>query len=203
MAYIYAMPLTDRQREILAFIQQRIAADGVAPTQVEICEAFGLRHNSTARNHLLALAEAGAIRMDGGKTRTLRLLYPPYPTLPILGRVAAGAPIGADIGSDEHFPVDPTGFRLRPDYLLRVVGDSMRDEGIWDGDLVAIQRANDARTGQIVVARLGDEITIKRLDRRPDALLLLPRNTAYAPLRVPPDADFAIEGLYCGLVRNG
>lgn len=124
MAYNYAMPLTDRQQEILAFIQQRIAADGVAPTQVEICEALGLRHNSTARNHLLVLERAGVLRMDGGKTRTLRLLSPPddvRPTLslPILGRVAAGAPIGADIGSEAHFPVDPAGFRLRPDYLAQ------------------------------------------------------------------------------------
>lgn len=208
MAYIYAMPLTPTQQKILDFLRQYIDDEGVPPTQLEICEAFSLRHNSTARNHLLALERAGVLRMDAGKTRTLRLLAPASErpatlSLPILGRVAAGAPIGADIGSDEHFPVDPAGFRIRPHYLLRVVGDSMRDEGIWDGDLVAVQRAAEARSGQIVVARIGDEITIKRLERRADALWLLPRNPDYAPLRVPADADFAVEGLYCGLVRNG
>lgn len=207
MAYIYAMALTPAQQKILAFLREHIAEQGVPPTQLEICQAFNLRHNSTARNHLLAMQKAGVLHMDAGKTRTLRLLAPaselPALSLPILGRVAAGAPIGADIGSDEHFPVDPAGFRLRPDYLLRVVGDSMRDEGIWDGDLVAVQRAAEARSGQIVVARIGDEITIKRVERRADALWLLPRNPDYAPLRVPADADFAVEGLYCGLVRNG
>lgn len=121
--------------------------------------------------------------------------------LPILGRVAAGAPIGADAGVERHVLLDRALFSSRPDYLLRVKGDSMRDDGIFDGDLVAVQRASDARNGQVVVARIDGEITIKRLERTRSRLRLLPRNPDYAPIEVPPGSDFAIEGIYCGLVR--
>ena len=123
----------------------------------------------------------------------------------MLGRVAAGAPIGADAGSDAGvervLAFDPALFPRRPDYLLRVRGDSMRDEGILDGDLVAVQRRSDARHGQVVVARLDEELTIKRLELARGHVRLLPRNPGYAPIEVQPGQDFAIEGLYCGLVR--
>ena len=136
---------------------------------------------------------AKGIRRHGGS----------YMALPVLGRVAAGAPIGADIGSDEQLLLDRHCFDPMPDYLLRVQGDSMRDDGILDGDLVAVRRAQEALNGRIVVARIDGEITIKRLRTTADAVLLLPRNPDYAPIVVPADADFAIEGLYCGLVRRG
>jgi repressor LexA len=123
-------------------------------------------------------------------------------SLPILGRVAAGSPIGADPDADTHVLIDRLLFSPRPDYLLRVKGDSMREDGIFDGDLVAVHRTRDARSGQVVVARIGDEITIKRLRIDADGIALLPRNPDYEPIRVAADADFAIEGIYCGLVRS-
>jgi repressor LexA len=121
--------------------------------------------------------------------------------LPVLGQVAAGVPIGADIGSDQMVLMDRAFFSPAPDYLLRVRGDSMRDEGIFDGDLIGVHRTADARSGQIVIARIDDEITVKLLKVGKDRIRLLPRNPDYAPIEVAPGQDFAIEGLYCGLVR--
>jgi len=121
--------------------------------------------------------------------------------LPILGRVAAGAPIGADPETDNYVLLDRNLFFPSPDYLLKVKGDSMRDEGIFDGDLIGVHRTPEARSGQIVVARIDDEITVKLLKISKDRIRLLPRNPDYAPIEVLPDQDFAIEGLYCGLVR--
>jgi repressor LexA len=121
--------------------------------------------------------------------------------LPVLGQVAAGLPIGADIGSEAYLVLDRVLFSPSPDYLLKVKGDSMRDEGIFDGDLIGVHRTRDARSGQIVVARIDDEITVKLLKVGKDRIRLLPRNPDYAPIEVLPDQDFAIEGLYCGLVR--
>ena len=122
--------------------------------------------------------------------------------MPIIGRVAAGAPILAQQHVEESCQINPAFFQPKADYLLRVRGMSMRDAGILDGDLIAVHRNSEARNGQIVVARIDGEITVKRLQRKRDRLLLLPRNPDYAPIEVPPDADFAIEGLYCGLVRR-
>jgi repressor LexA len=121
--------------------------------------------------------------------------------LPVLGQVAAGAPIGADIGSEQVLILDRVLFSPAPDYLLKVKGDSMRDEGIFDGDLIGVHRTRDARSGQIVVARIDDEVTVKLLKVGKDRIRLLPRNPDYAPIEVQPGQDFAIEGLYCGLVR--
>ncbi|RBB15870.1 LexA repressor [Xanthomonas oryzae pv. oryzae] len=121
--------------------------------------------------------------------------------LPVLGRVAAGLPIGADIGSDDFVVLDRVFFSPSPDYLLKVQGDSMRDEGIFNGDLIGVHRTRDARSGQIVVARIDEEITVKLLKIGKDRIRLLPRNPDYAPIEVLPDQDFAIEGLYCGLLR--
>ena len=121
--------------------------------------------------------------------------------LPVLGRVSAGLPIGADIGSDAHYILDRALFAPSPDYLLKVQGDSMRDEGILDGDLIGVHRTREARNGQIVVARIDEEITVKVLALERDGIRLLPRNPEHAPIRVEADQDFAIEGLYCGLVR--
>ena len=201
------MSLTDTQRAIHAFIADRIDAEGVPPSQSEIARAFGFSGVRAAQYHLEALEAAGVVERTPGRARGLRLLQVPdmpqqlpLPAddsalhLPVLGQVAAGLPIGADIGSEQV--VSPT-----PDYLLKVRGDSMRDEGIFDGDLIGVHRTTDARSGQVVIARIDDEITVKLLKIGQGRIRLLPRNPDYAPIEVLPGQDFAIEGLYCGLVR--
>jgi len=214
------MDLTDTQQAILALIAERIEAEGMPPSQTEIARAFGFKGVRAAQYHLEALEAAGAIERLPGRARGIRvkvapqlpqgeLVLPPAMNddalrLPVLGRVAAGTPIGADVpaGMAESFLVlDRVLFSPSPDYLLKVQGDSMRDEGIFDGDLIGVHRTRDARSGQIVVARVDDEITVKLLKIGKDRIRLLPRNPDYAPIEVLPDQDFAIEGLYCGLVR--
>ena len=210
------MDLTDTQRTILGLIAERIEAEGVPPSQTEIARAMGFNSVRAAQYHLEALERAGAIERRPGRARGIRLLVDPLPLeqaapgtgadgdalrLPVLGRVAAGAPIGADIGSDDYVLLDRVFFSPAPDYLLKVQGDSMRDEGIFDGDLIGVHRTRDARSGQIVVARIDDEVTVKLLKIGSDRIRPLPRNPDYAPIDVLPDQDFAIEGLYCGLVR--
>ena len=207
------MDLTDTQRSILGLIAERIEAEGVPPSQTEIARAMGFNSVRAAQYHLEALERAGAIERRPGRARGIRLLVDSQPLqpapvadgdalrLPVLGRVAAGAPIGADIGSDDFVLLDRVFFSPAPDYLLKVQGDSMRDEGIFDGDLIGVHRTRDARSGQIVVARIDDEVTVKLLKIGSDRIRLLPRNPDYAPIDVLPDQDFAIEGLYCGLVR--
>ena len=203
------MELTDTQQAILALIAERIDAEGVPPSQAEIARAFGFSGVRAAQYHLEALEVAGAIERVPGRARGIRVLRAPEPPqaaldileLPVLGQVAAGVPIGADIGSDQMVLMDRAFFSPAPDYLLRVRGDSMRDEGIFDGDLIGVHRTADARSGQIVIARIDDEITVKLLKVGKDRIRLLPRNPDYEPIEVAPGQDFAIEGLYCGLVR--
>jgi repressor LexA len=214
------MTLTDTQRAIHSFLAERIEADGFAPSQAEVARAFGFKGVRAAQYHLEALEAAGVIGRSPGRARSLRLLQPPegHPhgsavsvasvaanedtlLLPVLGQVAAGLPIGADIGSEQVVLMDRALFTPTPDYLLKVKGDSMRDEGIFDGDLIGVHRTNEARNGQIVIARIDDEITVKLLRIAQGKLRLLPRNPDYAPIDVKPGQDFAIEGLYCGLVR--
>jgi repressor LexA len=202
--------LTDRQQAILGFVRERIAHDGLPPTWAEIAQAFGFRQTRAAQKHLLALEAKGCLTLLPGKARGIRLREHGATVtteddaidLPVLGRVAAGEPIGADIGSERQVRVDRSLFSTTPDYLLRVQGDSMRDDGILDGDLVAVHRTPDARDGQTVVARIDGEITIKRLEHRDGRLRLLPRNPAHPPIEVRPGQDFAIEGVYCGLIRE-
>jgi repressor LexA len=211
------MDLTETQQAILALISERIAADGVPPSQTEIAHAMGFKGVRAAQYHIEALEQAGYIRRVPGQARGIRLIHeaandaldlPPMPALPddvlrlpLLGRVAAGLPIGADLRSDDYILLDRALFSPAPNYLLKVQGDSMIDEGIFEGDLVGVYRTSEARSGQIVVARIDDEITIKLLKIGKDRIRLLPRNPSYAPIEVQPDQDFAIEGLYCGLVR--
>ena len=209
------MDLTDTQQAILALIAERIERDGVPPSQTEIAHAFGFKGVRAAQYHLEALEQAGAIQRLPGKARAIRVMHPDFcrheaiaPAanddalrLPVLGRVAAGVPIGADVGGDSYVLLDRVFFSPAPDYLLKVKGDSMRDDGILDGDLIGVHRQNTASNGQIVVARIDEEITVKRLKIGKDRIQLLPRNPDYAPIEVHPDQDFAIEGLYCGLVR--
>ncbi|MDV3469089.1 transcriptional repressor LexA [Stenotrophomonas sp. C3(2023)] len=209
------MDLTDTQQAILQLIAERIESDGAPPSQTEIARAFGFKGVRAAQYHLEALEQAGAIRRVPGQARGIRLVQAAAVKpaavearnddsvlrLPVLGRVAAGLPIGADIGSDDFVVLDRVFFSPAPDYLLKVQGDSMIDEGIFDGDLIGVHRTRDARTGQIVVARIDDEITVKLLKIAKDRIRLLPRNPDYAPIDVLPDQDFSIEGLYCGLLR--
>lgn len=211
--------LTDRQQAILDFVRGRIATDGLPPTWAEIAHAFGFRQTRAAQKHLQALAAKGYLSLLPGKARGIRLVESGAKataavpgtrlkqrieqlSLPILGRVAAGAPVGADVGIEKHLLVDRVMFSSTPDYLLRVQGDSMRDDGIFDGDLVAVHRTSGARDGQVVVARIDGEVTIKRLQLGKHEVRLLPRNPDYAPIVVAPGQDFAIEGLYCGLIRD-
>ena len=212
--------LTDTQHAILALIAQCIEAEGMPPSQTEIARAFGFKGVRAAQYHLEALEASGAIERVPGRARGIRLkVAPPQAQaelalppasnddalrLPVLGRVAAGLPIGADVPvdmADSFLVLDRVLFSPSPDYLLKVQGDSMRDEGIFDGDLIGVHRTRDARSGQIVVARVDEEITVKLLKIGKDRIRLLPRNPDYAPIEVQPDQDFAIEGLYCGLVR--
>jgi repressor LexA len=220
------MELTETQQAILALIAERIEAEGMPPSQAEIARAFGFKGVRAAQYHLEALEAAGAIERVPGRARGIRVLQAPTPPqqslalgspglhsmavamnddalhLPVLGQVAAGLPIGADVGASEQMLIlDRVLFSPAPDYLLKVKGDSMRDEGIFDGDLIGVHRTRDAHSGQIVVARIDDEITVKLLKVGKDRIRLLPRNPDYAPIEVLPDQDFAIEGLYCGLVR--
>lgn len=202
-------PLTDRQQAILDFLKAHIAREGMAPTVAETAAAFGLASPFGITKHLSALQEKGWIEIAAHKARGIRIRtrHRRYRSdslqLPVLGRVAAGAPIGADSSVDDQLLIDRNCFEQTPDYLLRIVGDSMIEDGIFDGDLVAIKRTPEALNGQIVVARIDDEITIKRLKLTKQQILLIPRNPDYAPIAVPADADFAIEGIYCGLVRRG
>ena len=208
------MDLTDTQQAILALIAERIARDGMPPSQTEIANACGFKGVRAAQYHLEALEQAGAIQRIPGKARGIRIVHPVAAheglslaanddalRLPVLGRVAAGVPIGADISGDSYVLLDRVFFSPAPDYLLKVKGDSMVDEGIFDGDLIGVHRTRDARSGQIVVARVDDEVTVKLLKISADRIRLLPRNPDYAPIDVQPGQDFAIEGLYCGLVR--
>lgn len=216
------MTLTEVQSAILTLIAERIEAEGMPPSQTEIARAFGFKGVRAAQYHLEALEAAGAIERVPGRARGIRVLQAPRSPqsvidfapaklsendddhalrVPLLGRVAAGLPIGADIDTDDYILLDRVLFAPAPDYVLRVQGDSMRDEGIFDGDLIGVHRTADARSGQIVVARIGQEITVKLLKIGKDGIRLLPRNPDYQPIVVKPDDEFAIEGLYCGLVR--
>ncbi|SFQ70914.1 repressor LexA [Pseudomonas sp. NFPP07] len=205
---MYSMiTLSPRRSAILTFIRERIAEHGQPPSLAEISEAFGFASRSVARKHVVALTEAGFIEVNPNQARGIRLLnQPPRPELldiPVLGRVAAGLPISADAEVHSRLLLDPALFSRTPDYLLRVQGDSMIEDGILDGDLVAVRRDSEVRNGQIVVARLDGEVTIKRFERLAEGVRLLPRNPAYAPILIGEDRDLAIEGVFCGLVRQG
>lgn len=199
-------PLSPQRAAVLAFLQRELAA-GRAPSLAEIAEAFRFASRNAAQKHVQALVAAGLLQQAPGRSRGLRLPGGRADLLPlaVLGRVAAGAPIGADIGLDpeDRLWLDRRLFSPTPDYLLRVQGDSMIDDGILDGDLVGVQRRADARDGQTVIARIDGELTIKRLQRGARQLRLLPRNRAHAPIVVRAGQDFAIEGVYCGLLRQG
>jgi repressor LexA len=218
--------LTARQQQILDLVRSAIERTGAPPTRAEIAAELGFKSANAAEEHLKALARKGAIELVGGTSRGIRLhsdtlrqlarsrlgavgeqLSLPVPSLaqlclPLVGRVAAGSPILAQEHIEQTYQVEPSLFQRQPDYLLRVRGMSMRDAGILDGDLLAVQKASEARNGQIVVARLGEEVTVKRWLRRGGRVELLPENPDFEPIVVPPEADFALEGVAVGLIRN-
>jgi len=221
--------LTARQQQILDLIQSTIERTGAPPTRAEIATEFGFRSANAAEEHLQALARKGVIELLGGTSRGIRLksdtlrsinesrlrgigqqfslplsnMPPAQLTLPLVGRVAAGSPILAQQHIDQSYTFEAHMFSRKPDFLLKVRGMSMRDAGILDGDLIAVQRASEAKNGQIVVARLGDEVTVKRWRRSKSGIDLIPENPDFDIIHVPADSpDFALEGLAVGLIRN-
>lgn len=201
--------LTDRQQKTLDFLQEYLHTQGLPPTLREIADALGFPSHSSAQACVESLVRKGVLERSP-QHRGLRL--PPGHAaahraatyeLPLIGRVAAGSPILAEENIESQLEVDPSLFRPRADYLLRVVGLSMRDVGILDGDLLAVHRTATANDGQIVVARLDDEVTVKRLKHERGRLLLLPENPDFDPIEVDPRRHaFAIEGRYVGIIRR-
>jgi len=199
---------TPRQQQILDLIRHHLERYGAPPTRAEIAAALGFRSANAAEEHLRALARKGLIELASGTARGIRLPEerPPGIGLPVVGRVAAGSPILAAEQLEGHYAVDPALFRPRADYLLRVRGLSMRDAGILDGDLLAVHRTPQAENGRIVVARLGDEVTVKRLRRSgrwPHRVALLPENPDFDPIELDLRHDeLVIEGVGVGLLRD-
>lgn len=214
--------LTARQQQILELIQTAIGRTGAPPTRAEIAAELGFKSANAAEEHLQALARKGVIELVSGTSRGIRLrsdtlrsinaarstqFHLPIPglsqlVLPLVGRVAAGSPILAQEHVEQTYNVESSLFQHKPDYLLKVRGMSMRDVGIMDGDLLAVQSTREARNGQIIVARLGDDVTVKRLRRTATAIELLPENPDYPVIVVQPGEPFEIEGLAVGLIRN-
>jgi len=218
----FAVKLTARQQQILDLIRATIARTGAPPTRAEIATELGFKSANAAEEHLQALARKGAIELLSGTSRGIRLKGDALRSLnesrnnqfslslpgmaqlalPLIGRVAAGSPILAQEHVDQTYYLESTLFQHQPDYLLKVRGMSMRDAGIMDGDLLAVQSAKEARNGQIVVARLGEEVTVKRLKRTKEAIELHAENPDYPTIVVKPGEPFEIEGLAVGLIRN-
>ncbi len=201
------LKLTPRQAEILAFIKQCLEDNGYPPTRAEIAQALGFKSPNAAEEHLKALARKGAIEMTPGASRGIRIpgsdAVVDEDSLPIIGRVAAGAPILAEQNVEESCKINPTFFHPRADYLLRVHGMSMKDIGILDGDLLAVHAIREARNGQVVVARLDDEVTVKRFKRQGSKVWLIAENPDFAPIEVDLEQQsLVIEGLSVGVIRR-
>ncbi len=193
--------LTPRQAEILALIRDAIESTGFPPTRAEIAQAFGFRSPNAAEEHLRALERKGVIQIQDGAARGIRLTE--MLGIPLIGRVAAGSPILAEAHVQGRYQIDGALFTPRADYLLKVRGLSMRDAGILDGDLLAVHRTSEARSGQIIVARLANDVTVKRLRRRGSIVELVAENPDFKTITVDTrEESFAIEGLAVGLVRN-
>jgi repressor LexA len=202
--------LTDRQSEILRLIRELTEASGYPPTRAEIARSMGFRSVNAAEQHLRALEKKGALEISSGASRGIRVRdrlpnrLGRLMELPVVGRVAAGSPMLAEEHLQGRYQVDPNLFTPRADYLLRVRGLSMRDAGILEGDLLAVHRSQEARSGQIVVARLADEVTVKRLRRRGHSVQLLSENPDFPPIELDLRRDpLTIEGIAVGVIRNG
>jgi len=217
------LKLTARQEQILNLIKEAIGNTGFPPTRAEIAQELGFRSANAAEEHLQALARKGAIEISPGTSRGIRLIgaaadsakapavpasVPPVPaallmSLPLVGRVAAGSPILAQEHVEATYSVDPAMFSAKPDFLLKVKGWSMRDAGICDGDFLAVKKVDSAKNGQIVVARIGEEVTVKRYRKTGATIELLPENPDFSIITVDPRTDeFALEGLAVGLLRS-
>ena len=207
--------LTVRQQEILDLIARSIDQTGFPPTRAEIAAELGFKSVNAAEEHLQALARKGVIEMVPGISRGIRLVQTdvavPFVaresqiqySVPLVGRVAAGSPILAQEHIEKNYQLDPALFTDKPDYLLKVRGLSMRDIGILEGDLIAVKKTEKARDGQIVVARLGDDVTVKRFKKVGQSVELISENPDFAPIRVNRESDnFQIEGLVVGLLRT-
>jgi repressor LexA len=216
-----SIKLTARQQEVFDLIKTIIRRTGFPPTRAEIAKNLGFRSANAAEDHLKALAKKGAIILIPGTSRGIRLnpalddsnepltdidssssALDNLTTLPIIGRVAAGSPILAQEHVEKEIPVDPAMFEDKADYLLRVRGESMIDIGIYDGDLLAVKKTESARNGQIVVARINDEVTVKRFKKGSKEITLIAENQQFEPIIVTPQDEFAIEGLAVGLIRS-
>lgn len=215
-----SIKLTARQQEVFDLIQASIRRTGFPPTRAEIAQSLGFRSANAAEDHLKALAKKGAIILTPGTSRGIRLnpdleattpatasaaaaeLSERLTTLPLIGRVAAGSPILAQAHIEKEIPVDPAMFEDKADYLLRVRGESMIDIGIYDGDLLAVKKSQSAHNGQIIVARINDDVTVKRFQKGADRITLIAENQHFAPIIVTPQDEFAIEGLAVGLIRS-
>lgn len=194
--------LTPAQSRILQFIRQSLEETGLPPTRAEIAQAMEFRSPNAAEEHLRTLERKGAIEILKGSARGIRLKD--GGGLPLIGRVAAGSPILAEAHVQAHYQIDPSLFKPSADYLLKVRGMSMRDAGILDGDLLAVHRTSEARSGQIVVARVQDDVTVKRLRRKGAMVELLPENPEFEPIVVDTRREtLVIEGLGVGIIRSG
>jgi repressor LexA len=205
--------LTARQEQILNLIKDAIDNTGFPPTRAEIAAELGFKSANAAEEHLQALARKGAIEISPGTSRGIRLIGasldapPSVPatlmmSLPLIGRVAAGSPMLAQEHVESHYSIDPALFSAKPDYLLKVRGESMRDAGIMDGDLLAVKKTDSAKNGQIVVARIGNEVTVKRYKKTGALIELFPENSDFKVITVNPEDEFALEGLAVGLMRS-
>ena len=197
--------LTRRQQQILQMIQSHIDKTGMPPTRTDICDYFGFRSPTAADDHLKALERKEAIELIPGTSRGIRIVEPvddEGDALPVVGLVAAGEPIMSEEHIEDYYQIDPDLFYPRADFLLRVRGMSMRDAGILDGDLLAVHSTTEVRNKQIVVARVDDEVTVKRFRQRGNIVTLLPENSDFNPIRVDlRKQEFTIEGVYAGVLR--
>lgn len=196
--------LTNRQQQVLDLIRRHIDETGYPPTRADIARELGFRSANAAEEHLKALARKGAIEIIPGASRGIRL--PETQGIPVIGRVAAGNPVLAEEHIEDYCDLPPNFFKPTADYFLTVTGDSMIDIGIFDGDLLAVHSTPVAANGDVIVARIEDEVTVKRLRRGKDKHLveLLPENADYEPIKVDlREQAFAIEGLSVGVLRRG
>ena len=202
-------PLTPRQAEVLELIKANMSETGMPPTRAEIAQKLGFKSANAAEEHLKALAKKGVIEIMPGTSRGIRLLLeeeeaaPEENGLPLIGKVAAGEPILAQEHIESHYQVDPALFHPRADFLLRVQGMSMKNIGIMDGDLLAVHKTQEVRNGQVVVARLDEDVTVKRFQRKGSQVWLLPENEELEPIAVDLSCQqLTIEGLAVGVIRN-
>ncbi|KJY90107.1 MULTISPECIES: transcriptional repressor LexA [Vibrio] len=199
-------PLTPRQQQVFDLIKSKIDDTGMPPTRAEIARELGFRSANAAEEHLKALARKQAIEIIPGASRGIRILLEESANddgLPLIGQVAAGEPILAQEHVEAHYQVDPAMFKPQADFLLRVNGESMKDIGIMDGDLLAVHKTQDVHDGQVVVARVDDDVTVKRLERKGSTVLLHAENEEFEPIKVDLSCQhLAIEGLAVGIIRN-